>query len=144
EAKSAGRGIVRAYEPGMQSSVLQRITAAADLTHALSGHELFLEYQPVVATGLTPDADEHVEALVRWNHPTRGIVSPAEFIPLAEETGAIVPLGTWVLLTACEQAVAWQYGGRRVTVRVDVSSRQLCAPDFVAVVNRILKETGAH
>jgi diguanylate cyclase (GGDEF)-like protein/PAS domain S-box-containing protein len=141
EAKAAGKGRLKVYEMGMRSGVLDRLDLAADLQHALAHDELVLYYQPIVATN-HPATVEHVEALVRWIHPTRGLVAPDAFIPLAEQTGLIVPLGAWVLRTACEQVGAWETLGHRLSVSVNVSGRQLVEPAFAATVVNALTDTG--
>jgi diguanylate cyclase (GGDEF)-like protein/PAS domain S-box-containing protein len=141
EAKAAGKATLKVYELGMRSGVLDRLDLAADLEHALAHDELVLYYQPIVATN-RPASVEHVEALARWVHPTRGLVAPDDFIPLAEQTGLIVPLGAWVLRTACAQVGAWEALGRRLSVSVNVSGRQLVEPAFAASVVNALTDTG--
>jgi EAL domain-containing protein (putative c-di-GMP-specific phosphodiesterase class I) len=113
----------------------------ADLRHALDRGQLLLHYQPKVdvATGHVGG----VEALVRWAHPERGLVSPGEFIPVAEETGLIVPIGEWVLRTACAQARAWLDAGSRISVSVNLSARQFKHQDVGDVVRRALTDTGS-
>lgn len=140
--KSAGRNALRFFDPEMQAEVTQRAVLEADLRKALQEKQLLLHYQPQV--------DSHgritgAEALVRWQHPRRGLVAPAEFIPLAEDTGLILPLGHWVLETACEQLVAWeaQPSASHLTLAVNVSSRQFRRLDFVAQVLEVIKRTGA-
>src|SRR5690606_28191236 len=104
QAKAAGRNTQRFFDPDMQAAVSNRSALEADLRRGLQAQELVLHYQPVVdAKGRLQGA----EALVRWQHPQRGLVSPAEFIPLAEQTGLILPLGEWVLQAACAQLVSW-------------------------------------
>jgi diguanylate cyclase (GGDEF)-like protein/PAS domain S-box-containing protein len=142
EAKSAGRGELHVFTTGMRSGVLERLEMTSDLKRAIAGDELVLHYQPIVATERPSAPVDHVEALVRWLHPTRGLVPPNDFIPLAEQTGAIVPLGAWVLRAACEQVRAWEVLDRRVSVSVNVSSRELREPGFVASVVATLTETG--
>ena len=142
QAKAAGRNTLRFFEPEMQAAVTARAAMEAGLREALLKGEFLLHYQAQVdkATGLTG-----VEALVRWRHPQRGLVSPAEFIPLAEETGLILALGQWVLETACAQLAAW--AGRpemaHLTVAVNVSARQFHHKDFVDQVLAVLDHSGA-
>ncbi|MCH7342794.1 EAL domain-containing protein [Pelomonas sp. CA6] len=140
-AKLQARGTVQAYRPELTEAVQHRF----ELTHALrmanEAAQFRLEYQPQVrlADGMLMGA----EALLRWRHPTRGPVSPAEFVPLAEETGLIVPIGRWVLEQACAQAARWQgQPGKPQQVAVNVSARQLRQGDFVLMLDRILAETG--
>ncbi len=140
-AKVHARNTVQAYRPELTHAVQQRF----ELTHALrlanEAAQFRLEYQPQVR--LSDGALVGAEALLRWRHPTRGPISPAEFIPLAEETGLIIPIGRWVLETACAQAARWQgQPGKPQQVAVNVSARQLRQPDFIETVDFILKETG--
>lgn len=112
-----------------------------ELRGALERQEFCLHYQPKV--DLSSGRIAGVEALIRWNHPQKGIISPLEFIPLAEETGLILPIGEWVLRTACEQNQKWQYAGLpAMIIAVNVSARQLNEPNFAESVERILEETG--
>jgi EAL domain-containing protein (putative c-di-GMP-specific phosphodiesterase class I) len=120
----------------MRSDALTRLDLKSDLRHALPAGELRLVYQPIVA--VQDSRTVAVEALLRWDHPDRGPVSPAEFIPLAEESGAIVPIGRWVLREACRQGALWD----GITVSVNVSPRQLQQPGFVRDVVGALEETG--
>ena len=105
-AKAAGQGGFERYDPGMHTQLVERMQLEADLRRALDDGELFLHYQPTIdlASGQITGA----EALARWNHPTRGLVPPTEFIPLAEASGLIQRLGAWVLREACRQAAVWQ------------------------------------
>ncbi|AVP56523.1 EAL domain-containing protein [Pulveribacter suum] len=142
EAKMAGRNTLCFFDPSMQQAVAERAQLEADLREALVQGEFLLMYQPVV------DHGGHVlgvEALARWGHPQRGMVSPATFIPLAEETGLILPLGRWVLHTACALLARWQHEPARahLTMAVNVSSRQFRDVGFVQEVVRALAETGA-
>jgi EAL domain-containing protein (putative c-di-GMP-specific phosphodiesterase class I) len=116
---------------------------AADLSTAVDRGEVHLRYQPIVA--LPSGSLAGVEALVRWNHPVRGMVSPAEFIPVAERTGLIVPLGAWVLHESCRQAASWlrRWGSAAPDrISVNVSARQLIEPDFPATVEAALLTSG--
>jgi diguanylate cyclase (GGDEF)-like protein/PAS domain S-box-containing protein len=142
QAKAAGRNALRFFDPNMQAVVAARAELEAGLRKALDQHQLVLHYQPQVSK-------DHrvlgVEALVRWKHPQRGIVSPSEFIPLAEETGLILPLGDWVLRAACAQLVAWSASPdtRHLTVAVNVSARQFHQEKFAEQVLSVLEQTGA-
>jgi len=143
QAKAAGRNTLRFFDPDMQAAVTARAAMEADLRKGLEKNAFFLHYQPQVDVhGCMTGA----EALVRWQHPQRGLVSPAEFIPLAEETGLILPIGHWVLNTACSQLVAW--GTRpemsHLTLAVNVSARQFHHVDFVEQVLAVLDHTGAN
>jgi len=126
----------------MQALVTQRAAVDRDLRLALTRGELVLYYQPVVDSQAMVVG---VEALVRWQHPKLGFLPPSEFIAQAEHTGLIVPLGQWVLCTACEQLVQWasKPATARLTMAVNVSARQFRHPDFVAQVLKVLSRTGA-
>ncbi|MDD2881435.1 MAG: EAL domain-containing protein [Rhodoferax sp.] len=143
QAKAAGRNTLRFFDPQMQAVVSARAVLESGLREALVQHQFLLYYQAQVNS-------EHqitgVEALVRWYDPRRGMVSPAEFIPLAEETGLILPLGQWVLDTACTQLARWasQVTMAQLTVAVNVSARQFNQIDFVDQVLDTLKRTGAN
>jgi len=140
-AKSSGGAGLAAYDPQMLAGLVQRLELEADLRRALARDELTLHYQPTVdlATGEIAG----FEALVRWRHPTRGMISPLDFIGIAESTGLIVPLGRWVLAEACRQAVAWGAGKtRRLKMAVNVSVRQFEHGDLSALVAEVLAETG--
>jgi diguanylate cyclase (GGDEF)-like protein/PAS domain S-box-containing protein len=141
-AKALGGGGWAAYDPEMHASVVARLELEADLRRALDRREISLHYQPLIDL-----ADSRIvgfEALVRWHHPVRGLVTPAEFIPVAEATGLIVPLGRWVLTEACRQAVAWsaETGGYPLKMSVNVSVRQFDRADLPAAVAEVLMETG--
>jgi EAL domain-containing protein (putative c-di-GMP-specific phosphodiesterase class I) len=142
QAKSAGRNTIRFYDPKIQSDLEKRLGLVADLGQALAREQLQLYFQKQVNTqGHTTGA----EVLLRWAHPERGLVSPAQFIPLAEETGSIVPIGLWVILTACKQLKAWQAHPhlRDLTLAVNVSAKQFHQADFIDHVRRILVQTAA-
>ncbi|WP_147305195.1 EAL domain-containing protein [Alkalilimnicola ehrlichii] len=142
QAQNAGGDDWRYFRAEMESAVAERVRLEADLRTAIRASQLQLYYQPQVdSQGKIIGA----EALARWNHPERGLISPAQFIPLAEETGLIVPLGLWVMEAACEQLSAWQddrYFGA-LSVSVNVSVRQFQQPDFVDQVTAIVRRSGA-
>jgi diguanylate cyclase (GGDEF)-like protein len=142
-AKQRGKaGYVR-YVPGMEEPVLAHVRVGGELRRALDRGEFRLHYQPVMS--LDTGRIVGVEALVRWEHPTRGMVPPAEFIPAAERTGLIVPLGRWVLRESCRQGAAWlaEFGPDVLQkVGPNVSARQLHDPDFVADVAAALRDNG--
>lgn len=143
QAKTAGRNNARFFDPTMQAAVSVRITLEKNMRIALERKEFLLHYQIQVDGKGTPTG---VEALVRWNHGEHGMVSPAAFIPLAEETGMILPLGQWVLETACAQLVTWakKPATANWTMAVNVSVSQFAQLDFVAHVDKALKKTGAN
>lgn len=131
------------YNPCMREQVKNRLQLENDLRLGLLRHEFFLNYQPIVS--LDKYQIVSFEALVRWHHPNRGIVSPADFIPIAEETGSIVSLGWWILQEACQQMKQWQErvpGGQNLKINVNLSSRQFSQPDFIQRIDHILHLTG--
>lgn len=143
QAKALGRNNFQFYAPAMLSRASERLALAADLRYAVSHGELVLFYQPQV--DISSSAVIGAEALLRWQHPTKGLLTPDIFISIAEETGQIVPIGEWVLETACQAACAWNRGrqpGDIFKVAVNLSARQFKQNDLVASVKRILKETG--
>jgi diguanylate cyclase (GGDEF)-like protein/PAS domain S-box-containing protein len=140
-AKSNGKNRLEVFEPGMHTAALTRLALKGDLERALERDEFSLVYQPIVRLG--GGRLSGVEALLRWQHADRGTVGPADFIPVAEETGLILPLGRWVLEQACTQAAAWNAMAREpITMSVNVSGRQLQQPAFAAEVAEVLKATG--
>jgi diguanylate cyclase (GGDEF)-like protein/PAS domain S-box-containing protein len=141
-AKALGGGGWAAYDPEMHASVVARLELEGDLRRALERGEISLHYQPTI--DLADNGIVGFEALLRWHHPTRGLVPPAEFIPVAEATGLILPLGRWVLTEACRQAVAWsaETGGRPLKMSVNVSVRQFDRADLPTAVASVLMETG--
>ncbi len=140
-AKGAGKNTWRRFDPEMASQSALRLTLENQLRIALAEGQLEVHYQPQI--NMKTNAVDGLEALVRWNHPDRGYVSPLRFIPVAEECGLIRPLGEWVLRTACRQIVDWSLEGHeRLKVAVNVSVRQLVHPDFVEMVLAVLAETG--
>ena len=142
QAKAVGRNAIRFFDPAMQALVNSRAQMELDMRTALTQKQYVLHYQPQCdATGIIG-----VEALVRWERPTLGMVSPAEFIPMAEETGIIIPLGHWVLVTACELLAQWRKSPAtaHLVVAVNVSSRQFRSADFVSQVAQALQSSGAN
>ena len=142
KAKDAGRNALRFFDPDMELVVMKRAALESDLRAALQEKQFLLHFQAQIAGGRLTGA----EVLVRWLHPQRGLVPPGEFIPLAEETGLILPLGRWVMETACRQLSAWaaRPDMAYLTVAVNVSAHQFRQPDFVDQVLAILKDTGAN
>ena len=136
-AKADGRGTFRFFEPEMDARMQTRRALEMDLRKALHNEEFELYYQPLV--NLQTNAISAYEALLRWHHPTRGLVSPAEFIPVAEETGLIIPLGEWVLRKACQQTVNWP---DHVKVAVNLSPAQLKNRNVVRMVKSALEDSG--
>ena len=143
QAKSGGRNMLRFFDPAMQASVNARATLELDLRKAFAEQQFSLYYQPQV---MGKNQITGAESLLRWHHPERGLVSPGDFIPLAESTGLILPLGKWVLETACTQLVRWasQSEMQDFTVAVNVSARQFHHRNFVAEVIDVLERTGAN
>nr|WP_238379983.1 bifunctional diguanylate cyclase/phosphodiesterase [Janthinobacterium sp. Marseille] len=141
KAKELGRNNFQYFSAEMNSSVTDRLELLNRLRQAITNEDFVLHYQPKVS--LASHQIIGAEALVRWNSAHSGMVSPASFIPLAEETGLIIPLGEWVLRTACRQNRAWQDAGYPpIPISVNLSPRQLARGDIVEVVERILTETG--
>ncbi|MFZ1083548.1 MAG: PAS domain S-box protein [Terracidiphilus sp.] len=142
QAKLAGRNTMRFFSPALQSAVNARATLEEDMRQAIKGQQFLLYYQPQVQRGRVIGA----EALIRWMHPKNGMVPPDSFIPLAEETGLILPVGDWVLDAACRQIAAW--AGRKETahlaVAVNISALQFRQPGFVETVLNALERTGAN
>jgi len=143
KSKAAGRNSLHFFDPDLESIVIKRAALEADLRDALQNRQFTLFYQPQIEgkSRLTG-----AEALIRWQHPERGMVPPDEFIPIAEETGMILPLGNWVLETACRQLAEW--AGRpamaHLTIAVNVSPRQFKHPDFTDQVLSVLAKTKAN
>jgi EAL domain-containing protein (putative c-di-GMP-specific phosphodiesterase class I) len=141
-AKDAGKGRFEIFDDQMRAAVVARLHTESALRRALQRGELRLHYQPEIDV----DAQRVIgfEALVRWQHPTRGLLAPKEFIPLAEETGLIVPIGEWVLREACADAATWPRfaGDAPLTLSVNLSVRQFHQPDLVASVRAVLQDTG--
>jgi diguanylate cyclase (GGDEF)-like protein len=139
-AKTSGRNRYALFESSMQTTSRDRLTLEMDLADALERHQLFLLYQPTF--DLRSESVIGVEALIRWRHPTRGVISPVEFIPIAEQSGLIVPIGRWVLQEACRQASTWHRHGHRIDMSVNVSARQLDDDELIEDVRHVLQESG--
>jgi diguanylate cyclase (GGDEF)-like protein len=141
EAKEAGRDRFVHFAPEMQVAVQDRMQLETDLRESEGKDEFFLVYQPTfdLRTGNVTG----VEALLRWQHPTRGLVMPDTFIPVAEQTGIMVPLGRWVLVEACRRAADWERSGHPLAISVNISGRQLdTGPALLETVREVLAETG--
>jgi diguanylate cyclase (GGDEF)-like protein len=140
QAKADGRNTVRFFAPALQAAVNARAAMEEELRRAIKTNQFLLYYQSQIDRGVLVGA----EALLRWRHPVRGILSPGAFISLAEETGLILPLGDWVMETACQQIAAWagRKGLPEITVAVNISARQFRNPDFVENVLKMLDRTG--
>jgi len=139
QAKEAGRGRFIEFDQKMHESAVDRVRLEGDLRFAIEHEEFRLVYQPIV--NLESGALHGFEALVRWDHPKRGVVSPVDFIPIAEDTGLIVPIGEWVLREACQQVYQWDQTLKLDTppsINVNLSLRQLCHPDTVDVIKSVL------
>ena len=142
-AKSEGKGRAELYQPTMHADIIRRIGLRADLEEAIQARQFSLLYQPIYAID-----DGHlqgVEALVRWDHPTRGVLLPAEFLDLANETGLIVPLGRWIVGDACRQMAAWRAAwpsAASMDLAVNISAVQLRHPAFAEDFRAALSESG--
>jgi diguanylate cyclase (GGDEF)-like protein/PAS domain S-box-containing protein len=136
-AKALGKNRSALFQPEMQTAVLDRIELDADLRSALGEEQFFLLYQPVF--DLDHVTVSGVEALVRWRHPSRGVVPPDHFIPMLEESGLIVEVGRWVLMEACRQSAEWHRRGHRLSMSVNVSMRQLETHAFVDHIKEALE-----
>jgi EAL domain-containing protein (putative c-di-GMP-specific phosphodiesterase class I) len=140
-AKDLGRNNIQPFVPELNEKVVRRLSLEGDLRRALDNGEFYLCYQPQL--DLVTRRMVGMETLIRWQHPQRGLISPVQFIPLAEETGLIVPIGAWVLRTACAQAKAWQDAGLPpVRLSVNLSARQFIQRDLIASIRQTLDETG--
>ena len=140
QAKTLGRNTLCFFDPAMQASVSNNAAVGADLREGLRAHQFVVHYQPQVDRD---GAIASVEALVRWNHPQRGLIMPSDFIPVAEDTGLILPLGQWVLETACAQLAVWENdrATNELSISVNVSVRQFRHPDFVDMVMEAIQLT---
>jgi diguanylate cyclase (GGDEF)-like protein len=140
QAKCDGKNRYIVFESGMKDAVQNRMELEMELRDALQNDEFFLVYQPTF--NLSEMVPTGVEALIRWKHPTRGCVQPDDFIPLLEETGLIVDVGTWVLKAACTQGAIWREAGHPIGMAINVSARQLDKDEFVSDVRAALSESG--
>ena len=143
EAKLAGKGRYVVFDVSMHDRVKSRLSLENDLRKAVDAGELFLVYQPIVS--LQTGRIESFEALVRWQHPRRGPIPPGEFIPIAEDTGLILPIGEWVLRQACRQFAQWRQSMGKAAPRsisVNLSRKQLMLPNLPATIRQILEQTG--
>lgn len=140
-AKEAGRNNFQAYTPDMEAKATERLELSGDLRLALENGEFHLHYQPRVS--LADGRIVGAEALIRWQHPKLGLVSPTQFIPIAEESGMIAPIGEWALRTACAQGKAWIARGLpAITMSVNLSAKQFVKKDLIETIEKILTETG--
>ena len=139
QAKAAGRNTFRFFAPALQAAVVARATLEEEIRHGIKANQFVLFYQPLVDCNRLVGA----EALLRWNHPYRGLLPPGEFISIAEETGLIVPLGNWVLETACARIAAWETQNEGTSISINISARQFRQPDFLQKVVSALDRTGA-
>lgn len=139
-AKDQGRARAGVYDPHAHDQALQHVRTGNELHRALERNELLMHYQPILT--LETGRVSGFEALLRWQHPERGLVGPSEFVPRAEETGLVVPIGVWALETSCQQAVRWHQQGAAVTISVNLSPRQLAEPTLVDAVATVLGRTG--
>ena len=144
-AKMAGKGRHELFDEQMHRLILARLQIESDLRHAIEDQQFRLLYQPIVSlhTGKVCG----FESLIRWQHPDRGVVSPLEFIPVAEETGMITSIGLWVLRKACQEIKAWNAlrpHEDALSISVNVSRRQIMEPDFLGTVQETLHDTGVE
>jgi diguanylate cyclase (GGDEF)-like protein len=139
-AKNVGKSQWRHYEPWMRSTVMARLELRSSLERAINDDALVVEYQPIV--GLADGQPTGFEALLRWEHPSRGRLSPDQFIDVAEESGLIAPIGEWVMRTAMEAALSWGTSEDSPYVGINVSARQFRTPGFTATVHRLLAQSG--
>jgi diguanylate cyclase (GGDEF)-like protein len=139
-AKWDGKNRFVVFESGMHDTIQNRMELEMDLRNALANDEFFLVYQPTFA--LSDMSPTGVEALIRWKHPTRGVLQPEDFIPLLEETGLITEIGRWVLMEACSQGAAWRKAGYLIGMAVNVSGRQLDSDQVIADIELALSHSG--
>lgn len=140
DAKAKGRGSYQLYRKELTEYVHNRLLLDTDLRKAISNHEFELYYQPII--NLDNSEIVFMEALVRWHHPTRGLVAPDEFIGYAQETGLIVTLGEWIIGNACTQAMEWESAGFPLAVSVNISARQFVQQNLVSIIQQALARSG--
>ncbi|NJQ97390.1 MAG: bifunctional diguanylate cyclase/phosphodiesterase, partial [Hydrococcus sp. CSU_1_8] len=144
-AKALGKARYEVFDTTMHAQVQERLQLETALRIAIARGEFYLNYQPIIS--LAKNQSIGFEALVRWRHPEKGIISPVDFIPVAEETGLIIPLGQWILTEACRQMKAWQEAipaCRSLTISVNLSRKQLSQPDLAEQIAIILQKTGLN
>ena len=144
-AKANGRDAFEIFDPDMREKIMSRLNLETELRKAIDREEFTVFYQPILS--LKDENFLGFEALVRWKHPDRGLVSPGEFIPVAEETGLIIKMDRWVLKQACKQVLAWQQeipGLPPIHLSVNMSSKQIFQPDWLEYLDSILIETGMN
>jgi diguanylate cyclase (GGDEF)-like protein len=142
-AKQLGKARYEVFDQAMRARAMDRLGLESDMRHAVERRELFLQYQPIVS--LATGSLRGFEALARWQHPERGLIPPTKFIPIAEETGMIIPVGKWVLGEACRQMSRWQKLARAdgaLSVSVNLSGKQFLQPDLLGQIQEVLLETG--
>ncbi|GAB4229744.1 MAG: EAL domain-containing protein [Elainellaceae cyanobacterium] len=140
-AKNRGRGCHEVFNASMHAQAMRRLQLESDLQRAVERQEFWICYQPIVA--LTTNKIQGFEALVRWQHPDQGLISPGEFIPIAEETGLIMPIGLWVLRAACQQLHLWHEAHpeyAHLTMNVNLSAKQFSQPDLIAQIDQVLAD----
>ncbi len=145
QAKAAGKARAIIFDQAMHEKALDQLNLESDLRTALNSDQFYLAYQPIV--DLTSKELLGFEALLRWKHPTRGLVSPDVFIPITEDTGLIVPIGEWVLREACKQLYQWNHTiriDRPITVNVNLSMRQVCHPGILDTIRNVIEDTGIN
>jgi diguanylate cyclase (GGDEF)-like protein/PAS domain S-box-containing protein len=141
QAKAKGRSAQAVFTPVMHSNAVSRWQVESDLRRAIEQEEFYLQYQPILS--LSASQIIGFEALIRWQHPERGLIPPGQFIDIAEETGLIIPMGEWVLRQSCQQMRTWQnQTGQPLLISVNLSGKQLGQPDLVQQVDQVLRETG--
>ena len=141
-AKDSGKDCYKIFDGAMHAKTLQMLKLETDLRHALRRHEFELYYQPIV--NLSDREVFGFEALIRWNHPEEGLISPVRFIPVAEEAGLIIDVGEWVLREACQQLKAWQTQAivdRDTFIHINLSGKQISDPTFLDKVDAVLNDT---
>jgi predicted signal transduction protein with EAL and GGDEF domain len=143
QSKTDGRNRYTLFESKMHDTLIKRVQIESDMRTAIQQKQFELHYQPIIVLGTGRTIG--TEALLRWNHPELGQVSPADFIPVAEETGLIIPIGNWVLEEACRQASEWRAGsddGNEFSITVNISSRQFADSDLFETVRTALANSG--